>query len=228
MNQLEFTVLLLVSCWTFLLMCPYWLKIRLLELFKLTLGSNLHVQNTYVGTTFGWPCCNCFLFEFYFYAHFHSPGSRTARQTAQTEDATCLISFSSQKTKKGLKFFPLWGMWAPEECVRKCHWEKITNIAGVSCVCGQSGMGSRWTSKDWLLKQGPQFWLVYSSSQSITHFYTPSSLAFHNKPPYSYMSESKQIKVATEVFTLPKFTWGSCTQIRSFSNPDPNIEGNLF
>ena len=43
---------------------------------------------------------------------------------------------------------------------------------------------------------------LYSPAYVITHFYAPASFAFHNKPPYSNMSESKQIKVAAERFHL--------------------------
>lgn len=55
-------------------------------------------------------------------------------------------------------------------------------------------------------------------------FYIPFCPAFHNKPPYSNTRESKQIKLPESVFTLSKFTWGSYTQIKSFSSPDPDIE----
>lgn len=43
---------------------------------------------------------------------------------------------------------------------------------------------------------------LYSPAYVIAHFYAPAPFAFHNKPPYSDMSESKQIKVAAERFHL--------------------------
>lgn len=50
---------LTVSCW----INSYRLKIKTFGGYS---NLDLHVQKNEVVTNFGWPCCNCFLFESYF------------------------------------------------------------------------------------------------------------------------------------------------------------------
>lgn len=134
----------------------------------------------------------------------------------------------SKKNERLLIFFFLSGECEPPKNVlRKFHREKITNMASVSCVCSRSAMGSRWTSLT--AYAGPAALVrLYSQDQIITHFYTPNSLAFHNKPLTPTWAKANKSKSPLSVFTSQTFTWGASTQIRSFSSPDPNIEGNLF
>lgn len=70
--------------------------------------------------------------------------------------------------------------------------------------------------------QGPQLEVgAEAAAQMITRFVHSQFLAFHNKPPYSNTSESKQIKLAAKHFHL------ACTLIRSLSSCTPK-DGTLF
>lgn len=128
-------------------------------------------------------------------------------------------------------FFPLSGECEPPKNVlRKFHREKITNTAGVSCVCGRSAVGSRWTSQriDCLCRARSSIWLGSIHRLKLSLISTlpapwPSTIS-PLTPAWVKANKSK----SPPSFTSQTFTWGSWTQIRSFSSPDPNIEGNLF
>lgn len=92
--------------------------------------------------------------------------------------------------------------------LRKFHREKITNMASVSCVCSRSAVGSRWTSQ---------------MIDCLCRAHSPGLSQEASTPTWAKANKSK---CPLNIFTSQTFTWGSCTQIRSFSSPDPNIEGN--
>lgn len=77
--------------------------------------------------------------------------------------------------------------------------------------------------------QGPQLWLdsIHRLKLSLISTLPAPQPATISPLTLTWVKANKS-KPPLSVFTLPTFTWGSCTQIRSFSRPDPNIEGNLF
>lgn len=160
-----------------------------------------------------------------------------ARQT-QTKQKMPHAPFPSQvrRHKRLFIFFfpPSLGNASPQKNVsRKFHREKITNTGSVSCVCGRSAVGSRWTSRrtDCLCRARSPGSALFTGSS-----YQPSLRCRPAKPStISPLTRTRakpnKSKSRLCVFTLQTFAWGSCAQIRSFffTTPGPNIEReNLF
>lgn len=112
-----------------------------------------------------------------------------------------------QKNERPLLFFRSGECEPPKNVGRKFHWEKITNMASVSCVCWPSGCGQQVNfTADLPLMQDLQLWLA--SIHWLKLACTPKPLppypllALYNRPTHPNRSESKQIKSATECFHL--------------------------
>lgn len=141
---------------------------------------------------------------------------------------------------KGFSFFfpppPLLGNVSPLKNVsRKFHREKITNTGSVSCVCGRWAVGSRWTSRriDCLCRARSPGSALFTGSSYQPSLHCRPAKPFTISPLSLTRVKANKSKSRLRVFTLQTFTWGSCTQIRSFffffTTPGPNTEEqNLF
>lgn len=123
---------------------------------------------------------------------------------------------------KGFSFFffpPSLGNVSPLKNVsRKFHREKITNTGSVSCVCGRSAVGSRWTSRriDCLCRARSSSSALFTGSSYQPSLHCRPAKPFTISPLTLTRAKANKSKSRLCVFTLQTFTWGSCTQIRSF------------
>lgn len=135
---------------------------------------------------------------------------------------------------KGFSFFfpPSLGNVSPQKNVsRKFHREKITNTGSVSCVCGHSAVGSRWTSRriDCLCRARSPSSALFTGSSYQPSLHCRPAKPFTISPLTLTRVKANKSKSRLRVFTLQTFTWGSWTQIRSFYTPCSQYRGgNLF